>query len=100
MVIQSGNDASIALAERTGSEDAFADLMNLHAAELGMDQSHFVNATGWPAEGHVTTAYDLSLLTRAMITRYPQHYKTYKEKSLSTLRSNRPTATFCWQTPP
>ncbi len=82
MVIQSGNDASIALAEHiAGSEDAFADLMNLHAAELGMDQSHFVNATGWPAEGHVTTAYDLSLLTRAMITRYPQHYKTYKEKS-------------------
>ncbi len=82
IIIQSGNDASVALAEHIGgSEDAFADMMNHHASELGMTSTFFVNATGWPAEGHATSAWDLSLLTRAMITRYPDMYAIYSERS-------------------
>jgi D-alanyl-D-alanine carboxypeptidase (penicillin-binding protein 5/6) len=81
VIIQSGNDASVALAEFVaGSEDAFADLMNQQASLLGMDNSHFENATGWPAEGHLTTARDLALLARAMIREHPEHYDLYAEK--------------------
>lgn len=81
IVIQSGNDATVAVAEfLAGSESAFADVMNQQAVLLGMKGSHFVNATGWPAEGHLTTARDLSLLTRALITEHPDHYALYAEK--------------------
>jgi len=81
VIIQSGNDASVALAEHVaGSEDGFADVMNQQAALLGMTGSNFANATGWPAEGHVTTARDLSLLARALINDYPEHYQFYAEK--------------------
>lgn len=81
VIIQSGNDATVALAEHvSGSESAFADVMNQQAKLLGMNNSHFVNATGWPAEGHLTTARDLSLLTWALIRDYPDHYKVYSEK--------------------
>ncbi len=81
VIIQSGNDASVALAEHVaGSEDAFADVMNQQAALLGMTNSNFANATGWPAAGHVTTARDLSLLARALINDYPEHYQLYAEK--------------------
>lgn len=81
VIVQSGNDASIALAEHAaGSEDAFADIMNQQALLLGMQQSHFKNATGWPAEGHVTTARDLSKLARALINDHPEHYAIYSEK--------------------
>lgn len=81
LIIQSGNDASVALAEYVaGSEDSFADVMNQQAQLLGMSNTHFVNATGWPAEGHLTTAYDLSLLARALIKDYPEHYSIYSEK--------------------
>lgn len=84
IVIQSGNDASIALSEYiAGGEDAFAELMNMHAKELGMHNTHFVNATGWPAEGHHTTAKDLAILTRALINKFPNHYALYKEKEFS-----------------
>lgn len=76
LVIQSGNDAAVALAEHiAGSEDAFAELMNQQAKKLGMKNSHFVNATGWPAEGHTTTARDMALLTQAMIRDFPELYK-------------------------
>ncbi len=82
VIIQSGNDSSIAVAEFiAGSEDAFADMMNKQAAELGMTASMFHNATGLPAEGHVTTARDLATLTRALISDYPEHYKLYSMKS-------------------
>ncbi len=82
IVIQSGNDSSIAVAEFiAGSEDAFADMMNKQAQELGMNASHFVNPTGLPAEGHVTTAHDLALLTRALIRDFPEHYEMYSHKS-------------------
>ncbi len=81
IIIQSGNDATVALAEHVaGSESAFADVMNQRAALLGMSNSYFVNATGWPAEGHLTTARDLSLLTRALINDHPKHYQLYAEK--------------------
>jgi D-alanyl-D-alanine carboxypeptidase (penicillin-binding protein 5/6) len=75
MVVQSGNDAAIALAEHiAGSVDAFAALMNAYAARLGMKNSRFVNPHGLPAEGHYASAYDLALLGRAMERDYPQHY--------------------------
>lgn len=81
VIIQSGNDASVALAEHVaGSEDAFVDLMNQHAARLGMHSTVFKNSTGWPAEGHVTTARDLATLSRALIRDYPEHYSLYAEK--------------------
>ncbi len=81
LIIQSGNDASIALAEHvSGTEQAFADVMNAQAKRLGMKDSHFVNATGLPDADHYTTAYDVALLSRAMINEYPEEYKTYAQK--------------------
>ncbi len=79
MIIQSGNDATIALAEHTaGSEDSFAALMNAYAQRLGMKNSNFMNSTGWPDAKHYSTAHDLAILTRALITEYPEHYQMYK----------------------
>lgn len=76
MIIQSGNDASIALAEAVAAtEEAFADMMNKEAARLGMKDTHFVNATGLPDPQHYTTAYDLSLLAAALIHDFPDQYK-------------------------
>ena len=81
IIIQSGNDATVAVAEYlAGSESAFADVMNQQAVLLGMSSSYFVNATGWPAEGHVTSARDLSLLAQALIIEHPDHYALYSEK--------------------
>ncbi|ABE50762.1 D-alanyl-D-alanine carboxypeptidase family protein [Methylobacillus flagellatus] len=76
MIIQSGNDASIALAEGiAGSEEGFAELMNKEAARLGMKGTHYVNATGLPDPQHYTTAHDLALLAAALIRDFPDHYK-------------------------
>ena len=73
MVVQSGNDAAIALAEHVaGSEQAFAQLMNAYAKKIGMTKSHFVNPHGLTAEGHVTTARDLAILGRALIRDFPE----------------------------
>jgi len=84
VIIQSGNDASVAVAEHiAGSEGAFADIMNQQAILLGMKDTQFVNATGWPDESHYTTAYDLAILTGALIKDYPQHYSIYAEKYFS-----------------
>ncbi len=81
MVIQSGNDASVALAEHVaGSEEAFASLMNKHAKRLGMKNTHFVNATGLPHENHYTTARDLALLAQALIRDFPEFYKLNSRK--------------------
>jgi len=81
IIVQSGNDATVAMAEYiAGSEEAFAQLMNQHAERLGMTATHFENASGWPAEGHLTTARDLALLFRAMIRDHPEHYRLYSEK--------------------
>lgn len=81
IIIQSGNDATVALAEYVaGSEKAFADLMNQYAQKLGMKDTHFTNATGIPDPDHHTTAYDLSLLATAIIKQFPETYKIYSEK--------------------
>lgn len=78
MIVQSGNDASVALAEHVaGSEAVFAGVMNRYAEALGMDSSHFVNATGLPADNHYSTARDLARLTRAIIGEYPHYYDWY-----------------------
>ena len=84
IIIQSGNDASVALAEYiAGSEGVFADLMNKHAIRLGMLNTNFVNATGWPHEDHYTSAQDLAILTKELIGNFPEHYKMYSEKSFT-----------------
>jgi D-alanyl-D-alanine carboxypeptidase (penicillin-binding protein 5/6) len=84
IVIQSGNDASVAVAEHiAGSEEAFASMMNQQAAVLGMNASQFVNATGLPAEGHQSSAWDLALLTVDLINRFPEHYAYYSERSFT-----------------
>ncbi|SFN35963.1 D-alanyl-D-alanine carboxypeptidase family protein [Marinobacter pelagius] len=81
VIIQSGNDASVALAEFVaGSEGAFVDIMNQQAQLLGMKDTSFVNATGLPSEDHYSTAYDLALLARAIINDYPENYPLYAEK--------------------
>ena len=91
VVVQSGNDASVALAEYlAGSETAFADVMNQQAALLGMSGTHYNNATGWPDEGHVTTARDLALLSRALIQNHPRHYGIYAEKYFKFNGINQP----------
>ncbi len=84
MIIQSGNDASVALAEHVaGSEDNFVYLMNEFASELGMANTSFNNATGLPDPLNVTSAYDLALLTSALINDFPEHYKYYSQKSFT-----------------
>ena len=76
MIVQSGNDASVALAEHiAGSESVFAEMMNQHAMALGMRSSHFRNATGLPADNHVSTARDLAILARAVIEEFPEYYQ-------------------------
>ncbi|WP_422910274.1 D-alanyl-D-alanine carboxypeptidase family protein [Pseudomonas sp. MAC6] len=81
VIIQSGNDASIALAEYiAGSEDAFADMMNETAARLGMTNSHFMNATGLPHPEHYSSAHDMAILARAIINEDQEHYAIYAQK--------------------
>jgi D-alanyl-D-alanine carboxypeptidase (penicillin-binding protein 5/6) len=81
VIIQSGNDASIALAEYiAGSEDAFADMMNETAARLGMNNSHFMNATGLPHPEHYSSAHDMAILARAIINEDQDHYAIYAQK--------------------
>ncbi|WFE69074.1 D-alanyl-D-alanine carboxypeptidase [Thiomicrospira sp. R3] len=81
MVIQSGNDASVALAEHiAGTEERFAQLMNQYALELGMQNTNFLNSTGLPDPEHLTTVRDLSILTRALIRDFPDYYNWYSEK--------------------
>lgn len=84
MVVQSGNDAAIALAEHVaGSTDAFATLMNMYAKRIGMTQSNFVNPHGLPADGHMTTARDLAILGRALIRDFPKAYSYNKIKEFT-----------------
>ena len=78
MIVQSGNDATIALAERVGgTEETFVQLMNTYAKRLGMAGTHFENSSGLPAPNHYTTARDMSLLAIDMIRDFPQYYKWY-----------------------
>lgn len=91
MVIQSGNDASIALAEAiAGSEEAFARLMNAEAQRLGLTGTHFVNATGLPDPAHLTTAADLARLTTALIRDFPVDYKLYAIKDYTYNKIKQP----------
>ena len=81
LIIQSGNDASVALAEHlAGSESAFAGYMNHQAELLGMDNTNYVNATGWPDENHYSSARDSAILTRTLIDEFPESYSYYKER--------------------
>ena len=84
IIIQSGNDASVAVAEYiAGSEDVFADVMNQTAISLGMTNTQFKNATGLPQEGHYTTAKDLSILAARIIQDFPDTYPIYEEKNFT-----------------
>ena len=84
MIVQSGNDASIALAEHVaGSEESFVSLMNQYAEMLGMTNTHFENTTGLPANGHLTTARDSALLARAIISEFPEYYALYSEREFT-----------------
>lgn len=81
MIVQSGNDAAVALAEHVaGSEETFAQMMNQYAARLGMTNTNYTNATGLPDENHYTTARDISTLSSALIRDFPEHYEWYAEK--------------------
>ena len=91
MIIQSGNDASIALAERIGtSEEQFAQMMNQQAAALGMTGTHFMNATGLPDPQHFSTAHDLSKIARAIQHDFPEYYPLYSEKQYRYNNINQP----------
>jgi len=82
VIVQSGNDACIVLAQGiAGSEAAFADLMNRKAKELGLDNAHFVNSTGWPDPKHKISAYELAWLTRHSIAAHPEMFKIYAERT-------------------
>lgn len=84
VIIQSGNDACITLAEGiAGSEAGFAEMMNAKARDLGLTSAVFKNATGWPDEGHVISAYDLAKLAHHSISAYPELYKIYAEESFT-----------------
>jgi len=84
IIIQSGNDASVALAEHiAGSEEVFAQMMNAEAERLGMNATHYENSTGLPHPDHLTSARDIALLARAMIAEFPQYYGWYSEPEFS-----------------
>ena len=84
LIIQSGNDASVALAEHiAGSESAFAGYMNHQAKLLGMSNTNFVNSTGWPDENHYSSARDIAILSAAVIREHPEIYRYYKEREFT-----------------
>ena len=81
MVIQSGNDASCALAEHVASsEEGFVQLMKVYIKDMGLLNTNFVNVTGWPDPNHYSSARDLAILSKEVITKFPEHYALYKEK--------------------
>ena len=91
IVVVSGNDASVAVAEYiAGAEDAFADMMNLHAKDLGLTATRFVNSSGLPDDGHYSSAKDMAILSAALIERFPEHYRMYSEKSFQYGEIERP----------
>jgi len=84
MIVQSGNDATIALAEAVaGTEDTFAALMNQYAERLGLAESHFQNATGLPGDNHKMSAADIAQLTRAIIREFPEYYRWYSQREFT-----------------
>ena len=102
IIVQSGNDACIVVAEAMGgSEAGFADQMNERAAELGMTTSHFTNATGWPDPGHYMSARDLAFLARRIISEFPEYYTYFAETNFAyndISQPNRNPLLFqCWR---
>ena len=84
IIIQSGNDASVALAEcLAGTEDDFAKLMNVYAKKLGMINTNFLNSSGWPEDDHYSTVYDLALLSNALIREFPDLYLYFSDKEFT-----------------
>ena len=84
IIIQSGNDASIALAEcLAGTEDDFAKLMNVYAKRIGMRNTNFLNSSGWPEDNHYSTVYDLSLLSNALINEFPDLYLYFSDNEFT-----------------
>lgn len=84
LIVQSGNDAAVALAEHVaGSEEAFVQLMNARAERMGLENTHYRNTTGWPAEDHYTSARDIARLSRALIRDFPEFYRLYSEKQFT-----------------
>jgi D-alanyl-D-alanine carboxypeptidase (penicillin-binding protein 5/6) len=84
MIIQSGNDAAVALAEHiAGSEETFSQMMNQYAQQLGMFNTNYQNATGLPGKEHYTTAKDIAILSAAVIRDFPEHYAWYAEKEFT-----------------
>ena len=84
MIVQSGNDACVTLAEGiAGSEERFAEMMNVRAKEIGLANSNFRNSSGWPDPNHVSTARDLARLAQHIVAAYPEYYKYYAEKEFT-----------------
>lgn len=91
VIVQSGNDATIVLAEGlAGSEDVFARKMTTKAKQLGMKNSNFTNASGWPDANHYSTAEDLAILTKAIMKDFPEYYGFYKEKEFEFNKIKQP----------
>jgi serine-type D-Ala-D-Ala carboxypeptidase (penicillin-binding protein 5/6) len=91
MIVQSGNDATVALAEHVaGSEPVFVDLMNQYAQQLGMVSTHFQNSAGMPGPEHYTTAHDIALLASALIREYPDNYQWYSQRSFTWNKITQP----------
>lgn len=101
LIVQSGNDAAIALAEHVaGSEEAFAGMMNQYAAALGMVNTNYVNASGWPAPDHYSTARDLAILAQKIVTDHAEFYHMYAEREFTynkITQSNR--NSLLWRAP-
>lgn len=91
MIVQSGNDATVALAEHVaGSEPVFVDLMNKYAQQLGMTSTHFQNSPGMPGPEHYSTAKDMTLLAVALIREYPEYYKWYSQREFTWNKISQP----------
>lgn len=91
MIVQSGNDATVALAEHVaGSEPVFVDLMNQYAQQIGMSSTHFQNSPGMPGPEHYTTAHDIALLAAALIRDYPEYYKWYSQREFTWNKITQP----------
>ena len=91
MIIISGNDASIALAEHTGgSEDAFVEFMNVYAESLGLKNTQYKNSTGLDDEGHYSSALDIALLATEIIEKYPEHFQWYSQRSFTFDKAKDP----------
>lgn len=101
MIVQSGNDASVALAEHlAGTEEVFAQVMNQYAAELGMVDSQYQNSTGLPDDGHFTSAADIARLASAIIREFPEYYRWYSQKEFTYNEiTQRNRNTLLWRDP-